>query len=80
MELEGKVAIVTGGSRGIGEGIARAFAREGANVTVVGRNADDAKRTAADLEASGARAIGVGAINLLGTLPLSRPGSRPPSA
>ncbi len=37
MSLEGKVAIVTGSSRGIGRGMALALAKEGANVVVVGR-------------------------------------------
>lgn len=38
--LEGKTAIVTGGGQGIGEGIARIFAREGAKVLITGRTAD----------------------------------------
>ena len=35
MRLENKVAIVTGGSQGIGEAIARRFAKEGADVAIV---------------------------------------------
>ncbi|QHQ35118.1 SDR family NAD(P)-dependent oxidoreductase [Algicella marina] len=37
LELKGKLAVVTGGSKGIGLGIARAFAREGANVVITAR-------------------------------------------
>lgn len=41
MKLENKVAIVTGASRGMGKAIALAFAKEGVNLTIVGRNSDD---------------------------------------
>jgi 3-oxoacyl-[acyl-carrier protein] reductase len=47
MKIEGAVAIVTGGSEGIGFGIAAALAREGAVVTITGRR-EDVLRAAAD--------------------------------
>ena len=44
--LEGKAAIIAGGSKGIGYAISTTFAREGASVAVVGSNAEAAEKTA----------------------------------
>ena len=57
--LSGKVAIVTGASRGIGLAIARALVLEGADVSVCGRTAADIEQTATELSALGVgKAIG----------------------
>jgi len=49
LRLDGKTAIVTGGSKGIGKGIARAFADSGANVMIVARKPEALEETAAEL-------------------------------
>lgn len=58
MKLEEKVAIVTGGARGIGEGIARCLAAEGARLALIDLDGKDAEATAAtfDVEAMGLEA------------------------
>lgn len=56
-KLDGKVAIVTGGSRGIGAASARALADEGADVAIsYSSSSDQAQAVVADLEAKGVRA------------------------
>jgi NAD(P)-dependent dehydrogenase (short-subunit alcohol dehydrogenase family) len=49
MRLEGKTAIVTGSTKGIGLAIARAFVREGARVVVNSRSAEDCRAVAGEL-------------------------------
>lgn len=52
LRLDGKTAIVTGGSRGIGKGIAKAFLDAGGNVMLVSRKSEDLEAAAADLGGS----------------------------
>ena len=58
LELAGKTAIVTGGSRGIGKAVARELAAEGVDVAVVARSAEALAQSAAELaEATGRRIV-----------------------
>jgi NAD(P)-dependent dehydrogenase (short-subunit alcohol dehydrogenase family) len=58
LELAGKTAIVTGGSRGIGKAIAHELAAEGVDVAIVARSVDALQQTAAELaEATGRRIV-----------------------
>src|SRR6266404_8523299 len=57
LALRGKRALVTGSTGGIGEGIAKTLAREGAAVVVQGRNEAAAQRVQSEIEAAGGKAI-----------------------
>ena len=59
--LEKKIAIVTGGSRGIGRSIALGFARAGADVVVTSRTAKDVERVAGEIEREGRKALAIAA-------------------
>ena len=61
MDLSGKTALVTGSSSGIGRGIALAFAQQGANVVITGRNQERIAQVVREAEASGGTAVGLSA-------------------
>jgi len=53
MKLKGKTALITGGSKGIGKGIAEAYLKEGAEVIICGRSEESLKSAHEELSASG---------------------------
>ena len=55
--LEGKVAVITGASRGLGKAIAQLFAREGARVVLSSRTKEKIEQNAADLRGEGLNAV-----------------------
>lgn len=55
-DLKGKKAIITGGSRGLGKATALAFAQEGVDVAITGRNEEALKATVAEIEKLGVKA------------------------
>ncbi|ADU93380.1 MULTISPECIES: SDR family NAD(P)-dependent oxidoreductase [Geobacillus] len=61
MSMEQKTAIVTGGANGIGKAIARAFAKQGANVVIIDRDIQNGEAFAAQLQSDGFKAIFVAA-------------------
>ncbi len=58
--LEGKVAYITGGTKGIGHGIAQALLAQGMKVAISGRNEAEAQKVAEELDPSGTNCVGIG--------------------
>ncbi len=59
MELEGKVALITGGGSGIGKATAKLFANEGSQVVIIGRTKEKLDETVQEIRAQGGEALAV---------------------
>src|SRR3954468_20902099 len=59
MRLEGKVIVVTGGSQGIGEALARRYAREGAGVAILNRDRPAGEAVASSIRDDGGTAVAI---------------------
>ena len=57
LSLEGKIALITGASRGIGKAVALAFADAGAHVAIASRKLEDLEKVAGEIEAMGRKAL-----------------------
>ncbi|MDP7743514.1 MAG: SDR family NAD(P)-dependent oxidoreductase, partial [Lentisphaeria bacterium] len=57
MSMEGRVAIVTGAAKGIGRGVARTLAREGADIVIVDINLQGAQQVADEIQAGGRKTL-----------------------
>lgn len=57
MKLENRIALITGAGRGIGRALAKGFAREGADVTLVARTEEELEQTAKAIRALGRRVL-----------------------
>jgi NAD(P)-dependent dehydrogenase (short-subunit alcohol dehydrogenase family) len=60
-DLQGKIVLVTGGSGVLCSAMAKGLARAGADIVVLGRNAEKVERTAGEIRAAGGRAMSVSA-------------------
>ncbi len=61
LKIAGKTALVLGGSKGLGRGVAQALAAEGVAVSIMARGQEAIDKTVAEINSSGGRAIGVAA-------------------
>jgi 3-oxoacyl-[acyl-carrier protein] reductase len=58
LQLTGKVALITGSTKGIGRGIAETMAAEGCNLGICARNADEVAKAVEELSATGVKVVG----------------------
>ena len=71
-DLSGKVALVTGGSRGLGREVVLAFARAGADVVITSRDLETCEQVAAEVETLGRHLLARLQVCLLYTSPSPR--------
>jgi gluconate 5-dehydrogenase len=76
-DLDGTVAVVTGGSRGVGPQIAAALARRGARIALVARSQPELAAVAETLREKGSQVLAIGRISL--RPPTGAASSKPPN-